>query len=214
MAVVNPNPNRNRNRNRYVQNRFGLRFGLRLEATPALSRLRRGHDRAGPKRPSTARELTASAAATTTTSTAAPTAIAASATPAATAAAVFFTRTGFIDSQGAALNFLAREGRDGGLGGFRGAHGDKREAARTSTHAIGDQVNFGDRPVLGEKVLQVVFCCVEGKISYVQFRIHVVSGSFRSACWFPELFPEVGFQIIIEPSSPEDSPCWKFDNTI
>jgi hypothetical protein len=68
--------------------------------------------------------------------------------------------------------------------------------------------------MLLEKVLEVVFSCVEGKISHVQFSIHLVSDYFRSACWFPELFPEVGFQIITEPSSPEDSPCWKFDNTI
>jgi hypothetical protein len=41
-----------------------------------------------------------------------------------------------------------------------------------------------------------------------------VSDSFRIACSFPELFPEIGFQIITEPCSPEDSPCWKFDNAI
>jgi hypothetical protein len=41
-----------------------------------------------------------------------------------------------------------------------------------------------------------------------------VSDSFRIACSFPELFPEIGFQIITEPRSLEDSPCWKFDNAI
>jgi hypothetical protein len=68
--------------------------------------------------------------------------------------------------------------------------------------------------MLSEEVLEVVFGRVEGKISHVQFSIHFVSDSFRIACSFPELFPEIGFQIITEPCSPEDSPCWKFDNAI
>jgi len=67
--------------------------------------------------------------------------------------------------------------------------------------------------MLLEKVLDVILSCVEGEVSYVQFSIHFVTDAVRSACWFPELFPEFGFQIIIEAGSPEDSPCWKCDNT-
>jgi hypothetical protein len=135
----------------------------------------------------TARVGLASAAATTTA------AIATSAATAA-AAAVFFTRTCFVDSQGAALNFLAGQSRDSCLGGFRRAHADEREPARTSGHAVCDEVDLGDRSMLSEEVLQVVFSCVEGKISHVQFSIHFVSDKIRSACWFPELFPESGFK--------------------
>jgi len=136
----------------------------------------------------TARVGLAPAAATTTA------AIATSAATAATAATVFFTRTCFIDSQGAALNFLAGQSRDSCLGGFRRAHGDEREPARTSGHAVCDEIDLGNRSMLSEEVLQVVFSCVEGKISHVQFSIHFVSDKIRSACWFPELFPESGFK--------------------
>ena len=155
-----------------------------------------------------ARGLTASAAAAT----------AATATPAAAAAAarraVVFTGTRLVDRQGAALNFLARQRRNGGLGRFRRAHGDKSEAARTSAHAVGDEVDLRHGTVRGEEVLEVIFCGIEGKVSHVQFRIHFSISHYKIACSFPELFPEIGFQIITETCSPEDSPCWKFDNAI
>jgi hypothetical protein len=111
----------------------------------------------------TARELTALAA------------IGASAATAATAPArrsAIVTRTGFIDSEGATLDFLARKGLDGRFSPFGCGHGDKSEAARTAAYAIGDEVNLGNRAMLLEQILQFILGGVEGKISYVQFRVH------------------------------------------
>jgi hypothetical protein len=72
------------------------------------------------------------------------------------------TGTSFIDRQGTAADFLAGQSRDGCLGAFGGAHGDKSEAAGTAAHAIGDEVDFGDWPVSREKILEIIFGCVEG----------------------------------------------------
>ena len=52
-----------------------------------------------------------------------------------------------------------------------------------------------------ECVLEVVFCGVEGKISYKQFIIHTLF--IRPACVL-RLFPTAGSKIATEPSSPED----------
>jgi hypothetical protein len=73
-----------------------------------------------------------------------------------------FTGTSFIDSEGAAADFLAGQSRDGSLGALGGAHGDKSEAAGTAAHAIGDEVDFGDWPVGREKILEIIFGGVEG----------------------------------------------------
>ena len=71
----------------------------------------------------TARELTALAAAT-----ASATATGASAAAAARGRAIF-AGTGFVDSQGASLKILTREGLDGRFRAFRRGHCDKTEAA-------------------------------------------------------------------------------------
>jgi hypothetical protein len=115
----------------------------------------------------TALELTALAAAaatTTGTSTAAT----------ATAGRAIFARTSFVDGQGATLDFFARESGDCGFSAFGRGHGDKTKTARTSAHAIGDEVNLGNRAMLLEQILQIILGGVEGKISHVQFRIHFI----------------------------------------
>jgi hypothetical protein len=66
---------------------------------------------------------------------------------------------------------LAMEGVDGALAFFAGAHGDKAEAARALGLTIEDQGGVGDGAVLGEKIAQVLFSGLEGKISYVQFHV-------------------------------------------
>jgi hypothetical protein len=114
--------------------------------------------------------LTASAA-TAATTTAAAAAVATTTTAASSRAAVI-ARTGFIDGQGAALNILAGESLDGGLSAFGRCHGDEGKAAGASAHTIGNQVDLGDWAVLLEQILQVIFSCVEGKVSHVQFCIH------------------------------------------
>jgi hypothetical protein len=58
-----------------------------------------------------------------------------------------------------------------------------------------------------EGVLQVVFSGVEGKIPYKQFITHVMFYCPRLNFALTRLFPLIGFQIITELSSPEDSPC-------
>lgn len=70
--------------------------------------------------------------------------------------------TSFIDRQGTAADFLAGQSRDGCLGAFGGAHRDESEAAGTAAHAICDKVDFGDWPVCCEKILEIIFGCVEG----------------------------------------------------
>jgi hypothetical protein len=122
----------------------------------------------------TARELTALSTATTT----------------ATAGAAVITGPGFIDGQGAALDFLASERRDGGFSAFGRGHGDETKTARASAHAIGDEVNLGNRAVLLEQILQIILGGVEGKISHVQFGIHYVCVLvLEMPAGFRELFP-------------------------
>jgi hypothetical protein len=108
----------------------------------------------------TAGELTALSAAATT------------ATASTFRGTAIFARTGFIDSQSATADFLAGQGSNGSLGAFGRAHGDKAKTAGTTAHAIGDEVDFGDRPVSCEKILQIIFGGVKGKIPDIQFRIH------------------------------------------
>jgi hypothetical protein len=140
------------------------------------------------------------------------TALTAAATATGTSAAfrsAVFASARFVDSQGASLKILAREGLDGRFRAFRRGHCDKTEAARTAAHAIGNKVNLGNRAMLLEKILQIILGGVEGKISHVQFRIHFSLLVLESLAGFRELFPLFGFQIITERSSPEDPPCWK-----
>jgi hypothetical protein len=97
---------------------------------------------------------------------------AATATLTAAAGGAIFAGTGFVDGQGATLNFLARQGLDGRFGPFWRGHGNKTKTARTTAHAVSDEVNLGNRAMLLEQILQIILGSVEGKISHVQFRIH------------------------------------------
>jgi hypothetical protein len=118
---------------------------------------------------------TATAAVTTATTTAAAaTAAVTTATAAATAAGTFFTRTSHVYREGATVDFFAVQRLDGLLGLVRGAHRDKTKPTRTARGAIHHQVGFEDRTMRGERVLEVVFCGVEGKIPYKQFITHMM----------------------------------------
>jgi hypothetical protein len=133
----------------------------------------------------TARELTTLSAAA-----AAATAAAAAGTSAAAARGrALLARTGFVDCQGATLDFLARKGLDGGFSAFGRGHGDKTKTARTTAHAISDEVNLGNRAMLLEQILQIILGGVEGKISHVQFRIHFICMVVEMLAGFRELFP-------------------------
>jgi hypothetical protein len=48
-----------------------------------------------------------------------------------------------------------------------GRHGHKRETARFAGEFILHQRDFLNRARLGEKILEIRFGCVEGKIAYV-----------------------------------------------
>jgi len=148
----------------------------------------------------TAGILTAFSATTTTATMAA---ISAASTPIRRTA--IFARTGFIDGQSATADFLAAEGSNGGLSAFGRAHRHKAKSAGAAAHAVGNEVDFRDRAVDGEKILKIVFSGVEGKIPDIQFCVHSVM--LKTRYRFPELFPDIGFQIITELCSLEDPPC-------
>jgi hypothetical protein len=80
-----------------------------------------------------------------------------------------FHRLGFVDGQVTTVMVLAMQGVDGLLAFFGAAHGDETEAAGAVGFTIHDQVGFSDGAVLSEKLVQVLFGGLEGKISYVQF---------------------------------------------
>jgi len=82
-----------------------------------------------------------------------------------------FASPGFVHSQGASLNFLAVKGVDGGSGRGGVVHRHKREAAGAAGNAIVDECHFRDGAVLFEKILEIVFGRIEGKISYVEFHV-------------------------------------------
>jgi hypothetical protein len=128
--------------------------------------------------------ITATVTATATAiSAAAATAISAAATAAesttTTATAAAFTRlhrARFVDGQRAAIDFLAMELRDRGLGLIRRAHFDKAETAGTSRNAIVDHLHPRDVARLGKKIGQVVFCHAEGQIAHIEFYAHFLLG--------------------------------------
>src|SRR5258707_10008293 len=76
----------------------------------------------------------------------------------------------FIDRQIAAVMVLAMQRRNGGLRAFLGFHRDERKAAGPSALAVHDHIHRGHGSVGGEKVLEIVFGGVEGKVSNKQFR--------------------------------------------
>ncbi len=118
--------------------------------------------------------VTTTPAATATTATAVFTTRATVATTATTAGWTFFTRTCYVDRQGATVEFLAVQGINGLLRFFGAAHGDERKSTGATRHAIHHQVGFHDRAAGGKSVLQVVFRGFEGEISDKQLRAHVM----------------------------------------
>ena len=113
----------------------------------------------------------------TRTATAAPAAAAAKTTAttaakAAAAAGALFLRPGDIDSQRPAIQRGAVHGLDRRFGFLGRAHGDEGKPAGTARGAIQHEVHLDDRAVRRKSVLEVVLRCVEGKISYKQFRVH------------------------------------------
>src|ERR1043166_6309478 len=89
----------------------------------------------------------------------------------ATPASALFARFGDVDRQGATVDSFAIERVHGGGRLFLGAHGDEAEAARTAAFAIHHQIGFQYSAVSGKGILEIVFGCVEGKISDEQFII-------------------------------------------
>src|SRR5262245_41068722 len=86
----------------------------------------------------------------------------------------FITRAGDIDGQCAAIPFLTVQRINGFLRLLRRAHRDEGKAAGPSAHFVEHQVGFRDRAERGERVLQVIFCGIEGKVSYKQSTTHVM----------------------------------------
>jgi hypothetical protein len=90
----------------------------------------------------------------------------------ATAAFTGFHRARFIDGQGAAVDFLAVEFRDGRLGLFRRTHFHETKTAGTSRHAIVDHLHPRNIARLGKEIGQVIFRHAEGQIAHVEFNAH------------------------------------------
>jgi hypothetical protein len=121
---------------------------------------------------STTAAATAVASTATAIASTATTAAIATATTAVTAAAsatrrASFTGACFVHGQGPAFNRLSIELRDRLLGICLRCHCDKGEAARLTSELILHQRDLLDWSRLSEKILQIRFGRVEGKISYV-----------------------------------------------
>ena len=145
-------------------------------------------------------------------SSAATTATAVFATTAATTTArALFARLGDVNREVAPVQCLAIQAVDGLLGLLGCAHGNEAKPARTAGGPVHHQVGLDDRAVRGERVLQVVFSGVEGKIPDEQFITHVMFAVLDLNFAFSRLFPIIGFKIITELSSPEDLPCREND---
>ena len=136
---------------------------------------------------------------------------------AATAAAAKFTaraavasrtllfRARDIDRQGAVGQLGTIHGRNGFLRFLGRGHRDEGKAAGTAAHPVHHEVGFHDCAMGRKRLLQLIFGCVEGKISNKQFRAHLDDLLFKLAA-FRGPFPNAGFQIITEQGSPEDFP--------
>src|SRR6267378_103023 len=85
------------------------------------------------------------------------------------------------------------------------AHGHEAEAPRTAGLSVGHQFRFDHRAVSGKGVLQVIFGCVERKVSDKQFITHMISIFPLDRPSLPDC-SHIGFRIITELSSPEDLP--------
>jgi len=84
---------------------------------------------------------------------------------AAAATRTLFARPGDIHGERASIDGFAIHRLNGLLRLLGCAHGDEAESARTARRPVHHQVCFRDRAVCGERVLQIVFGGIEGKIS-------------------------------------------------
>jgi hypothetical protein len=116
--------------------------------------------------------ITTISAATIATVSTATTTAAATISTATAAAFALFHRTRFVDREGAAIDFLAMEFRDGRLRFFRRAHFHETKAAGTTRHAIIDHLHPRDIARLGKEIGQVVFRHAEGQIAHIEFYAH------------------------------------------
>ena len=156
------------------------------------------------------RRPTATTTAIATTTAAATTAVATTAA-AAGAGRTIFTRARFVNRQRPAIDLFAVERLNGGIGSFLGFHTDKREAARATAEFVLDYINFRDRAVSGEEVLELFLGGVEGKVSDKQFYAHD-DYTFRFTA-LSQPFPTIGSQIITETGSTEDLPGFETGNS-
>jgi hypothetical protein len=127
---------------------------------------------------------TVSATTIATVSTATTTATVSAAATATTAAFALFHRTRFVHGQGATIDLLAMEFRDGRLRFFGSAHLHEAKAAGTSRHAIIDHLNPRDVARLGKEIGQVVFRHAEGQIAHIEFYAHYFPWM---ACWLADV---------------------------
>jgi hypothetical protein len=96
----------------------------------------------------------------------------ASAAAAVTGAAALFARARFGHGNIPSTHIATAEAGNGCLSGFRRIHGHECKSAGATRHAIRDDVDFGYVTELLERVLQIVFGGLKGKISHKQFSIH------------------------------------------
>ncbi len=87
-------------------------------------------------------------------------------TAATTAWGTIFTRTGNVDGQRTALEFLAVEHFNGLVGFISTAHFDKGKAARLARELVHHDVHRANDTSLGEEILKVSVYGLVGEISY------------------------------------------------
>ena len=145
-----------------LQNFYGM------EGLPALAVA------AGALATAAAAFATLAAAATRTISAAAAATAAVSTT---TTAAAFFTRTGFVDFDGAAIELLAVEPLHRGFAFGGAAHGDEGKTARAVRGTIHHDFAIRDGAEFFERVLQIDFSGIEREISYEES--HTIWFRFR-----------------------------------
>src|SRR5207247_1518317 len=86
-------------------------------------------------------------------------------TAAAAAARTLFTRTRFVDGQGALVKQVAVEALDGFLAAFFSRHFNETEALGTACLAVRDQRNLADLARLGKQFTQLLFGGTVGHIA-------------------------------------------------
>src|SRR5258708_39437643 len=87
-------------------------------------------------------------------------------------ARTLFTRTRFVNGQGAIIEGVTVETLDGFACAVFGCHFDKAEALSTSGFAVGDQRNAFDFAGLGEQFADLRFSGGVGQIANIQFLSH------------------------------------------